>query len=165
MFGKTMSLPDDLIALYFELLTDMPDEEVDAIRSAIEQRTTNPMDFKKRLGGEMVTTFHSPEAAVDAREEFERRFQQREFPHIPETTISATTLGVMSIEGESATVDMPKLIAELGMVTSRSEGRRLILGGAIRINGEVLHQEMVQIGSVSEVKVGNRRFIRLRLET
>ena len=166
MFGKIMSLPDDVIALYFELLTDMPDEEVNTIRSAIEQRATNPMDLKKRLGEEMVATFHSPEAAAAAREEFERVFQQREFRQdTPETTISAMTLGVLSVQGESAIVDIPKLLAELGVVVSRSEGRRLILSGAIRMDGEVLSREITQITSVSKIRIGRRLFLFLRLES
>ena len=166
MFGKVMSLPDDVIALYFELLTDAPDEEVADIRGAIERHSTNPMDFKKRLGGEMVATFHSPEAAADARADFEREFQRREFPQdIPEITISAMTLGVLSVQGESAIVDMPKLLAELGVVVSRSEGRRLILSGAIRMDGEVLSREITQLTSVSKIRIGRRRFICLRLES
>ena len=166
MFGKIMSLPDDVIALYFELLTDAPDEEVTDIRGAIERHSTNPMDLKKRLGEEMVATFHSPEAAAAAREEFERVFQQRESPQdIPETTISAMTLGVLSVQGESAIVDMPKLLAELGVVVSRSEGRRLILSGAIRMDGEVLSREITQITSVSKIRIGRRRFLCLRLES
>ena len=166
MFGKIMSLPDDVIALYFELLTDAPDEEVTDIRGAIERHSTNPMDLKKRLGEEMVATFHSPEAAAAAREEFERVFQQREFRQdIPETTISAMTLGVLSVQGESAIVDMPKLLAELGVVVSRSEGRRLILSGAIRMDGEVLSREITQITSVSKIRIGRRRFLCLRLES
>ena len=64
MFGKVMSLPDDVIALYFELLTDMPDEEIHSMRTSIEQRSTNPMQFKKRLGEELVGWFHSK---TDAR--------------------------------------------------------------------------------------------------
>ena len=166
MFGKTMSLPDSVIPLYFELLTDATDEEVADIRGEIERHSTNPIEFKKRLGGEMVTTFHSPEAAADARAEFERVFQQREFRQdIPETTISAMTLGVLSVQGESAIVDMPKLLAELGVVVSRSEGRRLILSGAIRMDGEVLSREITQITSVSKIRIGRRRFLCLRLES
>ena len=180
MFRKTMSLPDDLIALYFELLTDMPDEEVNTIRSAIEQRTTNPMDLKKRLGEEIVTTFHSAEAAAAAREDFERVSQQQEFPQeeFPrrdvlqgeseqdriEVTITSAIPGVVSIQNGSATVHMPRLLATLGVAKSRSEGQRLLRSRAVQMNGEVLSREMVQIASVNEIRIGRHRFIRLRLQ-
>ena len=107
MFGKVMSLPDDIIALYFELLTDIPEDELDAIRAAMTPDPTspskgevtrnagegglNPMDIKKRLGEELTATFHSTEAATAAREEFERIFQRRETPEdIPEAAVDLT---------------------------------------------------------------------------
>ncbi len=163
MFGKTMSLPDDLIALYFELLTDVPDEEVEAIRGAIEQRATNPMDLKKRLGEQIVTMFHSPADAAAARADFERVFQQRETPTegIAEAMISTSTPGVLKTSMESATVDMPRLLGALGYVVSRSEGRRLILMGAVRMGDVVLSNETASIPWGSVIRVGRRRFIRV----
>ena len=137
MFGKVMSLPDDVIALYFELLTDMPDEEVNAIRSAIEQRTTNPMDLKKRLGEEMVATFHSPEVAAAAREEFERVFQQRESPQdIPEFAADLNSEGVSNPDAEGFEADIARLLVDAGLAASRAEARRLLQQNAVTIDGE-----------------------------
>ncbi len=164
MFGKAMSLPDDLIPLYFELLTDVPDDELDAIRAAMSRKTgANPMDIKKRLGEELTAVFHSPEAATAAREEFERVFQRRETPEdIPEVAISASTPGVLEYYEGNANVDMPRLLGALKLVVSRSEGRRLILMGAVRVDGIVLSSEKVDLTWGSVIRVGSRRFIRVR---
>ncbi|MCY4582610.1 MAG: tyrosine--tRNA ligase, partial [Chloroflexi bacterium] len=117
MFGKVMSLPDDLVPVYFELLTDMPDDELDAIRAAMAPASTspstgevarsageggmNPMEIKKRLGEELTATFHSPEAATAAREEFERVFQRRETPEdIPAVAVDLTGPAVISHDAD-----------------------------------------------------------------
>ena len=162
MFGKTMSLPDNLIALYFELLTDMPDEEVDAIRSAIEQRTTNPMDFKKRLGEEMVAMFHSLEAAAAAREEFERVFQQRESPQdIPEFAADLNSEGVSNPDAEGFEADIARLLVDAGLAASRAEARRLLQQNAVTIDGERSAGERARIAFGSVIRVGRRRFVRI----
>ena len=162
MFGKTMSLPDDLIALYFELLTDMPDEEVNTIRSAIEQRTTNPMDLKKRLGEEMVATFHSPEAAAAARAEFERVFQQRESPQdIPEFAADLNSEGVSNPDAEGFEADIARLLVDAGLAASRAEARRLLQQNAVTIDGERSAGERARIAYGSVIRVGRRRFVRI----
>ena len=162
MFGKVMSLPDDVIALYFELLTDMPDEEVNTIRSAIEQRTTNPMDFKKRLGEEMVATFHSPEAAAAARAEFERVFQQRESPQdIPEFAADLNSDGVSNPDAEGFEADIVRLLVDAGLAASRAEARRLLQQNAVTIDGERSVGERARIAYGSVIRVGRRRFVRI----
>ena len=162
MFGKVMSLPDDVIALYFELLTDMPDEEVNTIRSAIEQRTTNPMDFKKRLGEEMVATFHSPEAAAAARAEFERVFQQRESPQdVPEFAADLNSDGVSNPDAEGFDADIARLLVDAGLAASRAEARRLLQQNAVTIDGERSAGERARIAYGSVIRVGRRRFVRI----
>ena len=162
MFGKIMSLPDDVIALYFELLTDMPDEEVNTIRSAIEQRATNPMDLKKRLGEEMVATFHSPEAAAAARAEFERVFQQRESPQdIPEFTADLNSDGVSNPDAEGFEADIVRLLVDAGLAASRAEARRLLQQNAVTIDGERSAGERARIAYGSVIRVGRRRFVRI----
>ena len=162
MFGKTMSLPDDLIALYFELLTDMPDEEVNTIRSAIEQRATNPMDLKKRLGEEMVATFHSPEVAAAARAEFERVFQQRESPQdIPEFAADLNSDGVSNPDAEGFDADIARLLVDAGLAASRAEARRLLQQNAVTIDGERSVGERARIAYGSVIRVGRRRFVRI----
>ena len=162
MFGKVMSLPDDVIALYFELLTDAPDEEVTDIREAIERHSTNPMDLKKRLGEEMVATFHSPEAAAAAREEFERVFQQRESPQdIPEFAADLNSEGVSNPDAEGFEADIARLLVDAGLAASRAEARRLLQQNAVTIDGERSAGERARIAYGSVIRVGRRRFVRI----
>ena len=162
MFGKIMSLPDDVIPTYFELLTDAPDEEVADIREAIERHSTNPMDLKKRLGEEMVTTFHSPEAAADARAEFERVFQQRESPQdIPEFAADLNSDGVSNPDAEGFDADIARLLVDAGLAASRAEARRLLQQNAVTIDGERSAGERARIAYGSVIRVGRRRFVRI----
>ena len=162
MFGKVMSLPDDVIALYFELLTDAPDEEVTDIRGAIERHSTNPMDLKKRLGEEMVATFHSPEAAAAAREEFERVFQQHESPQdIPEFAADLNSEGVSNPDAEGFEADIARLLVDAGLAASRAEARRLLQQNAVTIDGERSAGERARIAYGSVIRVGRRRFVRI----
>ena len=165
MFGKIMSLPDDVIALYFELLTDMPPtrRSPTSVRSAIERNdSTNPMDLKKRLGEEMVATFHSPEAAAAAREEFERVFQQRESPQdIPEFTADLNSDGVSNPDAEGFEADIVRLLVDAGLAASRAEARRLLQQNAVTIDGERSAGERARIAYGSVIRVGRRRFVRI----
>ena len=189
MFGKIMSLPDDLVPLYFELLTDVPDEELDAIRAIMSGeepantegtkkllvemnvpanfpiwRSLNPMDIKKYLAGMLITTFHPLEDVTATRERFESEVQRGETPeNTPEVMITESTPGVLDVQGVYATVDIPRLLGELRVVLSRSEGRRLVLSRAVYVNGQVVAGEVVQITSGSVIRVGRRRFIRIMI--
>ncbi len=162
MFGKTMSLPDDLVALYFDLLTDMPDEEVVSIRGAIEQRTTNPMDIKKRLGEELVAMFHSLADAAAARADFEHVFQQREAPtEIPEYAIGAASEAIADADADGFTADLSRLLVEAGLAASRAEARRLLSQNAVEIDGEHPPAEQARIPYGATLRVGRRRFLRI----
>ncbi len=162
MFGKTMSLPDDVVALYFELLTDVPNDEVAAIRDAIEQRATNPMDLKKRLGGEIVAAFHSPAAATAARAEFERVFQQRETPSdAPERAVSPASDAVEEAGPDGFTADLSRLLVEIGLAASRSEARRLLQQNAVQIDGERPEGERARVPYGAVIRVGSRRHARI----
>ena len=178
MFGKVMSLPDNVIALYFELLTDTPDAEVEDIRLAIETHTTNPIEFKKRLGIELVTWFHSAEDGEAARAEFERVFQQREQPtDVPDFVITEATEGFLKFEDEAVMVDLPKFLVAAGLAPSRSEARRLISQGATEVDGVRVSPSSgdfgANLGGVGTftsgtripfdtiVRAGRRRFVRV----
>ena len=162
MFGKTMSLPDDVVALYFELLTDVPGEEVATIRLAIEKRVTNPMDVKKRLGEMIVAAFHSPTAATVARAEFERVFQQRETPSdAPERAVSPASDAVEEAGPDGFTADLSRLLVEIGLAASRSEARRLLQQNAVQIDGERPEGERARIHYGAVIRVGSRRHARI----
>ncbi len=154
MFGKVMSIPDHLIVDYFELLTDISDENVAAIRESVENRKQNPMDHKLRLAGEIVAQFHSPGAADAARAEFQRVFSAREQPQdVPEFALV--------FDGDPATLDMVAVLVDSGLAPSRSEARRLVTQGAVEVDGARVtgFQWPVRPGAI--VRAGKHRFIRL----
>ena len=173
MFGKIMSLPDDLVSLYFELLTDTPDDDLDAIRAAMTPDSSSvipaqagissrPMDIKKRLAEELTATFHSPEAATVAREEFERIFQRRETPEdIPSVAVDLTGPAVVSHDADGFEADLSHLLPALNMAASRSEARRLLQQNAVQIDGERPDGERVRIHYGALIRVGSRRFARV----
>ena len=160
MYGKLMSIPDNLMIDYFELLTDVPDEELAAIRRSIEERSENPMEHKMRLAREIVTQFHNSEAARQAEEGFVRTFRQRE---TPEETVREVMIPPALMEAGEAMPDvLPNLLKTWGVVPSVSEGRRLLRQGAVEINGEkVGAKTLVKLRSGATIRVGKHRFLRI----
>jgi tyrosyl-tRNA synthetase len=189
MYGKTMSIPDELLLDYFELLTDLADEELEEFREALAQGSVNPMELKKRLAREIVAQFHSKEAAEDAEAEFEKVFQRRGVPEeIIEYPVSFSSppkglrakLTVTTPSGQSQErlliIDLSEVLIDAKVVDSRSEVKRLIKQRAIEIgyekigspfyalrDGDVIKVEeaKVEIRDGSIIKVGKRRFVRL----
>jgi tyrosyl-tRNA synthetase len=154
IFGKTMSLPDDLLPLFYEYLTDVPDSELAEIGQAIESGSTNPMDIKKRLAHDLVTQFHGGNAARDAQGFFERTVQSGETPDdIPSLVVAAAG---------SDRRRLSDLIVEAGFAASSGEARRLINQGAVRLDDLQIEQN-VPASSLSGgvLRVGRRRFVRL----
>jgi tyrosyl-tRNA synthetase len=154
MYGKTMSIPDELMVKYFELVTDVSLDELAVIREGKENGTLHPRDLKMRLGREIVTKYHGAEAAQEAEGHFKTVFQKRELPtDIPEVTL------------EPGTVWIVKLIADLKMALSNGEARRLIQGGGVKLNGEKVIDTDAQIelqdGMI--VQVGKRKFAKIVL--
>ena len=159
MYGKLMSLPDELIVRYFELVTRVPLEEVKAITRALKEETMNPRDAKMRLAREIVTMYHGPEAAAAAEEHFRTVFQMRLLPEdMPEVAIDQAELK----EGE---IWLPRLLVLAGLAPSSSEARRLISQGGVEINQQRVDdpQARVRVEEGMVVRAGRRRFARLRL--
>jgi tyrosyl-tRNA synthetase len=162
MFGKVMSLPDDVIPLYYELLTDMPDAELADMRATMEVRGVNPMSLKKDLGRELVGFFHGMDAANAAQAEFERVFQQRETPtEVPELRVSAATEGAEGLDETGFTADLSRLLPAAGLVGSRGEARRLLGQNGVEVEGQRVGTEPVRVAWGSLVRAGRRRFVRL----
>jgi tyrosyl-tRNA synthetase len=134
---------DHLIVDYFELLTDVPDDEVTGIRQSIENRSRNPMEHKLRLGREIVTQFHSPEAAEAAQAEFTRVFSAGEQPaDVPEWGLN--------FDSDPMTVDIVELLASSGLAASRAEARRLVTQGAVEADGaRVTDLQCARPGAIS----------------
>ena len=155
MFGKVMSLPDHLITLYFELLTDMEDVELEQVRGQLAEQSVNPMELKKRLGREIVAQFHSAAAGRRAQEHFQRVFQRRETPEeVPALPVPMDASG-------SSTVDVTTLLVTANLVESRAEARRLLAQGAIEVDGQKVAQPRVLVRHGTLIKGGKRRFLRV----
>jgi tyrosyl-tRNA synthetase len=155
MFGKLMSIPDTLIPRYMLLLTDIPEDEIHGVAIEIFWGTENPRNFKVRLAKEIVTFFHSAEAAAAAENEFNRIFAQKQIPTDIETVILDS--------GEMAIVD---LVLKSGLVPSKAEARRMIRQNAVELGGAIVKDEMatVTIAPGAVLKVGKRRFVRLDIK-
>jgi tyrosyl-tRNA synthetase len=153
MFGKTMSIPDELITRYFELVTMVAQDEIDNMQKAMQEGTANPRDIKMRLAREIIAIYHSQEEAQKAQERFQLVFSQRDIPEdIPEVTVKEKELW------------LPKFLHEQGMVDSTSDGRRMLKQGAVKINGEKYEEENIKTENAMVVQVGKRKFIRLLLK-
>ncbi len=154
MYGKTMSIPDSLIIRYFELVTRVPMEEIKEIEAAMREERMNPRDAKMRLAREIVAMYHGQEAALKAEERFKMVFQQREIPEdIEEFTPSTNPIWI------------GKLLVEASLCPSTSEAKRLVIQGAVKIDGKRIEDENANValedGQV--LQVGRRRFVRIRL--
>lgn len=151
MYGKIMSMSDEVLPLYFEVLTDIPMVELAEIKQALQAGTVNPRDLKMRLARDIVTQFHSAADAAEAEEAFVRQFVRRELPpDIPEHTIEAPT-------------NIIDVMVTAGLSSSKSEARRLIDGGGVRINGERVTGYDVTLapGTAVVIQVGRRKFVRV----
>lgn len=151
MFGKLMSIPDNLIGPYFELCTNVPHEEIQAVIANISQGA-NPRDTKASLAREIVRMYHGQEAAQAAEQAFNDQFRDKKAPtDIPEHVAKKGS-------------DFIDVVVESGLVASKSELRRLIMQAGVKLNNTVISPEdeiVVQDGDV--IQVGKRRFIKLRV--
>ena len=160
MYGKTMSLPDELIGRYFELVTDLAVEEVEAIKAGLEDGSYHPMKAKKKLARTIVAEYHEGKAAEKAEQEFEKVFKQGGTPDdIKEVEIKAEDLE----NGEMWIVD---LVDATNLVDSKSQIRRLIKQGAVRFNDEKHEKINIDIEVEDEmiVRVGKKRFAKIILK-
>jgi tyrosyl-tRNA synthetase len=153
-FGKVMSIPDSLILNYFTLLTTVSNEGLTELEEALEKRTANPMDLKKRLAHEIVTLLDGAEAATAAQAEFERVFQRREEPEQSAQDFR------MQFDDGSTTVDITQLLVDAGMAPSRSEARRLLQQGGLTLDGDRVTSAQVTLRPGALLRVGRHRFLR-----
>ncbi|WP_100408214.1 tyrosine--tRNA ligase [Bacillus solitudinis] len=156
IFGKSMSIPDELMIKYYKLATDLPLEEINKIEVGLAEGSVHPRDAKMSLGEKFVEMYHGKEEAKQAREYFETVFQKRSLPtDIPEV--------IWGGETELWIVD---LLVELKMMASKGEARRMIQNGGVKLNGEKVTdvQYKVNIENGLIVQVGKRKFTRLMIK-
>ena len=155
MFGKLMSISDDLMWRYFELLSFRTLDDIAGLRKSIEDGM-NPRDAKFELASEIVARFHDSARAGDAKAEFIARFQQGEMP---------TNMPEVKLQADDGHLGIAHVLKGAGLVSSTSEAFRMIKQGAVRIDGERVEDRSLQIdaGSTGIYQVGRRRFARVSL--
>ena len=160
MFGKAMSMPDELITRYFELLTDISLEELNKIKEGLANGDLHPMKMKKKVAREIINKYYDEDTAHAAQEEFERVFKEGDTPdEIPEVELATSDL-------EDGKLWIVKLVAATGLVDSNSEARRMIKQGAVSIDDK-RYDKMnldIEVKDGMVIKVGKRRFAKIILK-
>ncbi len=159
IYGKSMSIPDELMLKYYELATDISNEELAALRAGLEDGTVHPRDAKMRLARTFVRMYHGEEAAAAAEEHFVTVFQKRALPEDIEE------LGLPESELADGSIRITKLLTLLGLQPSVSEARRSIQQGAVRLNEEKLTDPNGEISPKNGdvIQVGKRKFARIAI--
>jgi len=158
IFGKVMSISDELMFLYYELVTDVPMDELRAYRKGVTDGTTHPRDVKVRLAREICAQFYDRATAAEAEAEFNRIFVKKDLPDEIEEYV------VPEEEKKEGKIWIARLLVLAGLAQSNGEARRLIKGGGVSIDGERVHGEEYELAFPREcvVKVGKRRFVRIK---
>jgi tyrosyl-tRNA synthetase len=158
IFGKVMSISDDLMWRYYELLTDLTVPQIKQLQTAANAGERNPRDLKVDLAKGIVTDFYSRAEANAAEEDFVRRFRHKEVPDdIEERTVATSPQGW----------DLSQLMVTVGLAESKAEARRLMQQGGVSVDGERTTSSVVLAGAPGSsvlLKVGKRRFVRVRFE-
>ena len=154
MFGKIMSISDDLMFRYYEIITDIPLEEIAQLKADMENGTLHPMEIKKRLGSEVVAIYHNKEEGLKAREWFENVFSKKNLDvELPEVELEYTETGVIDI-----------LVKHLNLLSSTSEARRLIQQGGLKINDEpvkdINHMVTPEAGMI--IRAGKKKIVKVK---
>ena len=155
MFGKVMSISDELMWRYFEVLSFRKLADIESVKSEVAAGG-NPRDAKFELAMELVERFHDSKAAKAAKAEFVSRFQKGAMPD---------SIDEISVSSQDGSLGIAHVLKEAGLVSSTSEAFRMIKQGAVKIDGERIEDRSLQIsaGSTSVYQVGKRRFSRISL--
>ena len=151
MYGKTLSISDELIVPYFELATNISSKDLDRIKSRM-QKGENPRDMKRQLARDIVTLYHSLEAAQDAESDFDRIFVEGDEPEeMDEFIVKESPVAVLTV------------MHNAGLVSSKREGRRLIEQGGVKVDGEKISDINTEIvvDQPRILRVGKRKFLKL----
>lgn len=157
IYGKVMSVSDTLMIRYYELLSDLDNAGLERLKSDLRDGNVHPMVVKKQLAREIVGRYHGIVAAQQAEEDFVRRFRDNQIPdEMPDVAVQA--------DGDSLL--LCKALALAGLVKSNSEGRRSILQGGVKVDGQKVEDENEELTAGMEyvIQVGKRRFARLSVK-
>ncbi|MFZ3207434.1 MAG: tyrosine--tRNA ligase [Geobacteraceae bacterium] len=154
IFGKIMSVSDELMIRYYELLSDLPPTDLERLKKGVKDSSVHPMEAKKLLGREIVARYHGSAVAAQSEENFVRRFRDNQTPEeMPEIKLVVT----------GDTILLGKLLSEAGLSKSNSEGRRAITQGGVKVNGDRISDENLELDckGMYILQVGKRRFARV----
>lgn len=160
IYGKAMSVPDELMAKYYELVTDLSLEELTALTEGLKSGVVHPRDAKMRLAHTLVRMYHGQEAADAAQEHFVTVFQQRALPEdIEEKEIPAAEL-------EDGKIRLIKLLTLIDFAASNGEAKRSIQQGAVKLNEEKISDPNaeVELAGGEIIQVGKRKFAKLQVK-
>ncbi|WP_311142348.1 tyrosine--tRNA ligase [Lancefieldella rimae] len=159
MFGKIMSIPDELVARYYRLCSTLSIDEIDAIDASFEDGTADPYALKRALGRNIVELYHGADKAVQAEEAFDALFKKHEIPD------DVAEFSVELVRNDQGLVYLPKLMVEVKLSASAGDARRLIDGGGVKINGEALAPKSYNVDpdllDHAILQAGKRRFAKL----
>ena len=158
MFGKLMSISDDLMWRYFELLSDRTSAQLETLRRSVAEEGANPRDIKLALAGEIVARFRGSAAAEAAQQAFVARFQRREIPaDLPEQVINMD---------QPSPPSLAQVLKAVGLVSSTSEALRMVAQGAVKVDGERAGDGRAEFprGQPAVLQVGKRRIARVRVD-
>ena len=159
IYGKVMSISDDLMWRYYELLTDLTPEDVSRLKADVEAGSRHPRDVKSELAKKIVADFHTQAEADRAEAEFIRRFREHQAP---------TDLEMRSIKAASQKVKLVDLLVQLDLAPSKAEARRLISQGGVKLNGEKIAEAQYEVDSTSmkeaSLQVGKLKFLKVIFE-
>jgi tyrosyl-tRNA synthetase len=160
IYGKAMSIPDELMIRYFELVTDVPNKDIADMQKGLDEGSLHPRDIKAKLAYTLVRMYHGEEAAKAAAANFDAVFKERSIPDNVEEVV------VDSGELKDGKIYLPRLLTLTGLVGTNSEARRIITQGGLRINGEQVadFQDDFPIESGAVIQVGKRRFARVVIQ-
>jgi len=155
IFGKTLSIADNMIYTYYELASDVSNEELIDVKTKLADPGVNPRDIKRALARTFVRMYHSEEAAVQAQEEFDKIFIKKEIPDEIEE---------VSLSGEIKEVNILDLILKVNFAPSKGEARRLIQQGGVTVNGEKVDDiaAIIKLDGEKILKVGKRKFVKIK---
>ncbi|MFH1218065.1 MAG: tyrosine--tRNA ligase [Pseudomonadota bacterium] len=155
IYGKVLSVSDELMFRYYDLLSDLTTDQIASLKADMESGAIHPKDVKKKLARELTARFYDAETALRAEENFESIFKKHDLPDdIPEIDVAA----------DDAVIWLPRLLTIAGMVSGTGEARRMIAQSAVTVNGEKVTDVDNQVPASGDVllKVGKRRFCRVK---
>jgi tyrosyl-tRNA synthetase len=160
MYGKLMSINDDLMWKYWTFLTDLPQSQIDAMRDTVTRGELHPMQAKKNLAHSITADFHSPTEADQAAESWATQFQQKGVADdAPEVTISLSTEGLLATDTTEPTFRIPKLLQLAGLAASTGEATRKLTENAVSINGEKFSARTITraaLGDTPTLRLGKK---------